>query len=404
LNSAPEPNAGAEQELIDLYFKKSIEARWGGRNLKLDVPVDVFSSYQIDVGTMFLLREISSHVRKWPRVLDLGCGYGPVSVYLSANGIADAVDAIDPDAVAVAFAEHNARMNNCSNISAAPGTAYSNVAKSSYDAVVSNVPAKAGHPVHTLMLLGAQRHLKDNGEVWIVVVSPLEESFDAILDKPEVKLSHKASRKGHVVYNFSFSGEPAVPYTPYLREAAAFRWREWSYEMTSFHGLAEFDERSHATDLIFHVLEKLSATNEFANVLVGNCGQGHIPVFLAQHFAGLQHMCVASRNLIALEAAKHNLKTCGFGGDAVFSHTPLLECRGEDFQPDLIVAALREREGYDIHLGKASRALARYPGSPLVLACASAKASRLEKALRASGRRASLKTKRKGFCAFLVSP
>jgi len=404
VNSAPEPKAYADQDLIDLYLKKSIEERWAGRTVKLDVPVDVFSSYQIDVGTMFLLREVSSHGRKWSRVLDLGCGYGPVSVYLSVNGIADAVDAIDPDAVAVAFTEHNARLNECADVSAAPGVAYSDIPRASYDAIVSNVPAKAGQSVHELMLLGAHRHLRENGEVWIVVVASLEEPVDAILSKPEVKLLNKASRKGHVVYNFAFSGEPAVPHAPYLRDSMEFRWRDWSYEMTSFQGLAEFDERSHATDLIFHLLEKLSETGEFPSVLVGNCGQGHVPVFLARHFGGLQRMCVASRNLIALEATKHNLEGCGFTGDVRFSHTPLFDCAADAFRPDLIVAALREREGYDIHLGKASRALSKYPACPLVLACASGKASRLEKAFRASGRRTSLKTKRKGFSAFLLSP
>jgi len=392
-----------DRKLIDLYFKKSVRARWNNRRVRIDIPLDVFSSYRIDLGTLFLLKEISSHKRKWHRVLDLGCGYGPVSLCLSVTEIADAVDAIDLDAVAVAFTEHNARLNGCDSVSVEAAIAYSGVAPAKYDAIVSNVPAKAGRPVHELMLLGAHRHLKENGEVWIVVVHPLEQSIDDILSKPEIKLLHKSSRKGHVVYNFSFSGEPAVPHAPYIRGASAFQWRDWSYEMTSFHGLAEFDQRSHATDLILHVLEKLSATKEFPGVLVGNCSQGHIPLFLAERMTGLRRMCLASRSLIALEATKRNLKTARFGDDAIYSHTPLLQCPDDSFHPDLIAVALREREGCEVHLGKVSRALAEYPDSTLVLACASAKAARLEKALRKMRCRISFKAKHKGFCAFAVN-
>ncbi len=163
--------AHVDRKLIDLYFKKSVRARWNNRRVQIDIPLDVFSSYRIDLGTLFLLKEISSHKREWARALDLGCGYGPV---------------------------------------------------------------------HELMLVGAHRHLKENAR----------------------------------------------------------------------------------------------------------CGSS---------------LCV------------------------------------------LIAVALREREGYEVHLGKVSHALAEYPDSTLVLAGASGKAARLEKALRKMRRRISFRAKRKGFCAFVVN-
>ncbi len=395
--------AHMNRELFELYYNKSLEVRWNARRVRIDVPVDVFSSYHIDLGTRFLLKEITARRPKWNRALDLGCGYGPISLYLSASEIAERIDAIDRDAVSIAFTEHNAAANNLENISVNGGIAYSGVADTSYDAIVSNIPAKVGHPVHELILLGAYNHLEEDGEVWIVVVRPLEESINTILSRPQVEVLHKIVKKDHAVYNFSFSGEPEVPAGAYIRGTKLFHWRGWPYEITSFHGLAEFDERSHSTDLATQVIEKLSAERDFARVLVGNCGQGHIPVLLGHRMKSLQRMCLASRDLIALEAGKHNLHQHGFAGETLFAHTPLLRSPGENFSPDLIVVPLREREGYDVHLGKVSQTLAEHPRCPLVLGCSSGKGARLEKALRKLGCRVSLKAKRKGFCAFTVS-
>jgi hypothetical protein len=383
--------------IVDLYRKKSISVAWWGRSVAFDLPVDVFSSFQLDVGTALLLRSLVDARPRWSRVLDLGCGYGPISLCLSVLGLAERIDAIDRDALAVLFTAWNARQNGVTNVAIRGGLDYAGCPAGGYDAVVANLPAKAGEPVHRQMLYGAADCLAPCGEVWIVVVRPLEASMDRILSHPAIRIRDKVQKAGHVVYRYAFQGRPEMPETPYRRGVERFAWAGQEYAIAAAWGIAEFDTRSFATDLVLRGCEGLRPGSSPRRTLVWNPGQGHIPVLLARMAASPDGLTIASRDLLALATTRSNLEQNGCAGPIREYHTAGLAAVPADDGLELVIGTLNEGEGLAVCWENLRRAAARHAGVPMLLGCSSSLASRLVPALKKAGLQARVQSKRKGF-------
>ncbi len=430
-----------DRAIAELYLKKTAAVAWAGHRVALDIPVDVFSSFQVDRGTQLLLRAIERAGARWARALDLGCGYGPIALHLAVTGAADEVHAIDRDALAVLFTQRNAERNGLGNVVARGGLAYGDLPGAAYDAIVTNLPAKAGEPVHRLMLLGAAEHLagleaptegpgrpaaapltpegvdsqrapggsesrpsgrspaSQGGEVWTVVVRPLEERIDAILAADGVRLLDKLVKKEHVVYRYAFEGCPALPPDPYVRGQAAFSWREHSYALKAFHGLPEFDTLAYATEAVLEHAAGRLAELQPRRVAVWEPGQGHMPVVLARLCPAVERLDLVSRDLVALRASERNLRADGFDAEVRSHHTiDVTVPEG----PDLIVGVASEGEGIDVSGAKLAIARRRYPDTPILLGARSSFASRLVRALKKSGVRAKTGRKRRGACTVTI--
>ena len=95
------------------YFKKVLSFKYEDRPLQFRVAQELFSSYEVDAGTRFLLRTLNQlPVGEIKRVLDVGCGYGPLGLTLKALDIGRTVHLVDRDALAVDFAQQNAELND----------------------------------------------------------------------------------------------------------------------------------------------------------------------------------------------------------------------------------------------------------------------------------------------------
>ncbi len=387
--------------IVDLYRKKSISVAWLGRSVVFDLPVDVFSSFQLDRGTGLLLRAIVDARPQWARALDLGCGYGPISLCLSVLGLAERIDAIDRDALAVRFTAWNAQQNGVTNVAVRGGLDYAGCPAGGYDAVVANLPAKAGEPVHRQMLYGAADCLAPCGEVWIVVVRPLEPSIDRILSHPAVRVRDKVQKAGHVVYRYAFQGRPEMAQSPYRRGIERFAWGRQEYSIATAWGLPEFDTRALATDLVLRDCESLGGGSGLRRALVWNPGQGHIPVLLARVAAPPAALTIASRDLLALATTRTNLEQNGYAGPIVEYHTAGLAAGPADDGLELVIGTLNEGEGLAICRENLRRAAARFAGVPMLLGCSSSLGSRLVPALKKAGLQARVQTRRKGFASLL---
>ena len=64
----------------DPSYKATIEVALHGARLRFHVASDLFSSAGLDPGTRLLLRTL--HGIDAGAVLDLGCGYGPLALFL----------------------------------------------------------------------------------------------------------------------------------------------------------------------------------------------------------------------------------------------------------------------------------------------------------------------------------
>ena len=126
---------------------------------------NVFSKKGLDFGTRSLLENIDIKNISGD-VLDFGCGYGPIGIYIKSNTEA-MVDMIDINERALSLAKENAILNKV-DVNIFLSNIYSNVNKK-YDYIVTNPPIRVGKKVLYEILTGAKDYLKQNGHLIFVI-------------------------------------------------------------------------------------------------------------------------------------------------------------------------------------------------------------------------------------------
>ena len=125
---------------------------------------NVFSKNGLDFGTRTLLESIDINSLKG-KVLDFGCGYGPIGIFLAKNNLE--VDMIDVNLRALNLAKKNASVNGV-NVSILESDIYSNVTEK-YDYIITNPPIRVGKKILYEILIGAKAHLKKDGTLIFVI-------------------------------------------------------------------------------------------------------------------------------------------------------------------------------------------------------------------------------------------
>lgn len=163
----------------------------------------VFSKEKFDYGTKFLL-ECFVKTEKYGKILDLGCGYGPVGLILGKIFPDAQIDMVDINERAISLAKTNLSCNDVLNAQVWKSDIYQNVSEK-YDFIITNPPIRAGKNIVRSFLENGRNYLKENGELWFVMrkdhgvktmIRDLENSFDfEIIDKSKgfyvVKLRSK---------------------------------------------------------------------------------------------------------------------------------------------------------------------------------------------------------------------
>ena len=150
----------------------------------------VFSKDKLDYGTRFMLETIPLKELHGD-ILDLGCGYGVVSIILSKLVRAN-FDGVDVNKRALHLCEMNKNINYSTNVNFFESNIYENITKK-YDYIITNPPIRAGKEVVYKMLGEAKDHLKEDGTLYFVIrkeqgakstIKYLESIYDVkVLDK-----------------------------------------------------------------------------------------------------------------------------------------------------------------------------------------------------------------------------
>lgn len=146
---------------------KKISVTLLGQNLSFYTDHGVFSKGTVDYGSQVLI-ENYQYRNGHKRILDVGCGYGPIGISLAKKFSDLYVDMIDVNLRAIELCERNIQENNLTNARAFVSNIYENILHT-YDCILTNPPIRAGKAVVHQILEESVRHLNPNGELFVVI-------------------------------------------------------------------------------------------------------------------------------------------------------------------------------------------------------------------------------------------
>lgn len=146
--------------------RKQLEITLRDHPVTVETSNGVFSAHRVDLGTSVLLR----HAPMPPlegTFLDLGCGWGAISLALALESPDATVYAVDVNERAIELTRHNAQVNGCGNIHA--GTAAEVPESARFDVIWSNPPIRIGKDALHELLMEWLPRLAADGHAYLVV-------------------------------------------------------------------------------------------------------------------------------------------------------------------------------------------------------------------------------------------
>lgn len=127
----------------------------------------VFSKGSIDYGSKLLIENCNLRPQD-KRVLDVGCGYGPIGISLAKEFSNIHFDLVDVNLRALDLAKRNSLLNNLQNITVFESNIYEMI-NTKYDCILSNPPIRAGKKVVYRIFDEAPNYLNNGGVIYIVM-------------------------------------------------------------------------------------------------------------------------------------------------------------------------------------------------------------------------------------------
>lgn len=157
------PEIKSEKKLVDYTVE----------NRKFEFITDngVFSKTKVDFGTDLMLkvflRENKDRKREFS-LLDVGCGYGAVSVVMKSFYPEIDLTLSDVNERALELSRENLERNKIEEYEAVKSSVFDNIHRS-FDIILSNPPIRAGKSTVFEIYEESFRHLNKNGEFYCVI-------------------------------------------------------------------------------------------------------------------------------------------------------------------------------------------------------------------------------------------
>jgi 16S rRNA G1207 methylase RsmC len=151
-------------------FRAEFIFRDGERLIKAVSRPGVFSHRHIDPGARHLID--AAEVRPGMKMLDIGCGAGPVTLALAAREPTAEVLAVDSNARAVECTQLGAELNGLTNVTAELNATREYPHAGTFDLALANPPYFGDYEIATRMVAAAHRSLKSGGRLLVVTKSP----------------------------------------------------------------------------------------------------------------------------------------------------------------------------------------------------------------------------------------
>ena len=139
-----------------------------GQNYTYFTDNGVFSKSKVDEGSYIFLKVLLP-LHLTGRILDLGCGYGPIGLTLALNEKEARVDLADINSRALALASRSGeRLNLNDRVTFLHSDIFEKI-EGPYDSIVVNPPIRAGKVVTYRMYLESKQYLIDGGSLYVVI-------------------------------------------------------------------------------------------------------------------------------------------------------------------------------------------------------------------------------------------
>jgi len=154
-----QPNSKNDKKVFSFILR--------GNTFKFQSDAGVFSRNEVDFGSRVLI-ETFTFPEIEGKILDVGCGYGPIGLSIAKVDPNRLVEMVDVNLRAIELAKENAKANNIENVKIYESSIYENVT-GEYAAILTNPPIRAGKTVVHTILKEAHEKLLSGGELWVVI-------------------------------------------------------------------------------------------------------------------------------------------------------------------------------------------------------------------------------------------
>ncbi len=293
-----------QSALDSSLIKKRVKFNFSKVSLRLDLSQSLFSSFDVDIGTKALLNSLrKDDAINYSRILDLGCGYGPIGLFLKAQDPSRDVHMVDRDALAVAFTSHNAQVNDL-RVTVCPSLDYEGI-RDTFSLIVTNFPAKTATKGLQAFVYGASAHLTGDGVLALVVVRELTRALELILDDHSINILYKEYKRDYSIFHISFTAPIRPPEKRYKRKEMTLSFSR-KYAVKTAFGLPEFDSLNFGTLALYSLLRDMK-NSVFDSVLMLEPGQGHGAIVVMDSLKPTE-LVLGSRDLLSLTFAARNVR------------------------------------------------------------------------------------------------
>ena len=147
------------------HEERSFRAVFAGRVLAFDTDAGVFSKQHVDPGSELLCKSLPDTISG--RVLDMGCGWGAMTVMTLARFPRAEVVMADVNERALALAVSNVQKNHM-QAQAILSDGFEKI-EGEFDVVITNPPIRAGKAVIYKMFEDAKAYLVPGGSLYLVI-------------------------------------------------------------------------------------------------------------------------------------------------------------------------------------------------------------------------------------------
>ncbi len=159
---AADPSVGHDERVI--------QYRVGETSLRLTTDRGVFSRQRVDYGSGVLLEQMATLTFPAAGILDVGCGYGPLGLFVASWWPEQTVDLVDVNHRSLALAQKNAELNGIHNVNIYESDGYEQIpVDRKFGLIVTNPPIRAGKQVVTRILHDSHQFLVAGGSLLVVI-------------------------------------------------------------------------------------------------------------------------------------------------------------------------------------------------------------------------------------------